>query len=91
MTVSIGRKFNETEGDLEGFQDCASESFNTSETKTLQCKRNIIGQYVSIQLNDMGILSLCEVQVHGEQISGKFRISLDIYFKTKRLAIIKDL
>ena len=73
FTVSIGRGFNETEGDLEGFQDCASDLFNASETKILQCDRKIIGQYVRIQLNEMGILSLCKVQVIGKQISGKFR------------------
>ena len=73
FTVSTGRDFK-SKFDPTGFQECASDVFNTGEIKTLQCHSKVIGKYVKIQNLEKGILKLCEVQIHGILKSGKNNI-----------------
>ena len=70
FTVSIGRVFGVNNINLNSFRDCASDISHGNETERLQCEQKIIGQFVKIQLEGKEILSLCEVNVHGEVIAG---------------------
>ena len=70
FTVSIGRVFDVNNINPDSFHDCASDISYGNETKNVQCEQKVIGQYVRIKLEGEGILSLCEVNVYGESISG---------------------
>ena len=72
FTVSIGKDFDKNNIDQTTFKDCMPDILNVNDTKFVQCERKVIGQYVKIQLKGKGILSLCEVQVYGILMLGKY-------------------
>ena len=72
FTVSIAKEFDKNNISKSTFKNCAPGLENVNKTKGLQCKRKVIGQYVKIQLERQGILSLCEVQIYGILMFGKY-------------------
>ena len=72
FTLLIGNMSTENNIDQVYFKECISAVSHARKTKTWQCEKALIGQYVKIQLEGKGLLSLCEVQIHGKP-PGKFR------------------
>ena len=60
--------------DASNYQVCAKLcSQQTSRKRVYSCKRELIGQRVAVQINMIGFLTLCEVEVYGESIEGKMQ------------------
>ena len=83
FTVAIGNQKKgsvsfQKEQDLEviNFRECGSiydkiAAGSAVNSVNITCQTLVIGRYVKIQLD--GILALCEVQVHGILIPGKYK------------------
>ena len=64
----------ETSLEAISFRECArnNDTVPSGVTAIISCHTTERGRYVRIQLNEEGILTLCEVQVHGVLIPGKY-------------------
>ena len=79
FTIAIGNKIDSCDSfDPENFTICAyiSESLGSSEKRHIDCNNPVQGRFVAIYFTRPAILTLCEVEVYGRKVSGKYTRSL---------------
>ena len=83
FTVAVGSTFNPNDlasFNPETFTPCAYEpgQFLQGDTREMMCNRPVTGRYVMVYIHQTGAtkhpLTICELQVFGDQAPGKFAL-----------------
>ena len=71
FTISVSSKFNAENFKATKWRTCSHVPgrLEAGETRTIVCNETITGRFVSLHLNNEGILTICELQVEGRQKS----------------------
>ena len=71
FTISVSSKFKAENFKATKWTTCSHVPgrLEAGETRTIVCNETVTGRFVSLHLNNEGILTICELQVEGRQIS----------------------